>query len=270
MFSRFRDSLVYPRRIIDYRKDKLIRVLGYMFLFAILMLSSTVVLLLRFDRMPQNVRDLYQENLKDTEINCVLDEGNMTCDEDTNESFYVETFGLVQVLMGVNNLKPDFSDASPLQMQIIFSDEKLYVYYSTYELEFTYDELPEEFSNVDFALVQSDPEAFTDIMMDGTGEYLKSIGGTVASILLISGFIGNIFMVLFIVFMNSIILKMRFRVIPYGETFKMGAYLGTSLYILMILNGFFGMGILMIIIFLILTFRQTNAISYEIMRRMKK
>ena len=106
--------------------------------------------------------------------------------------------------------------------------------------------------------------------MDGFGDYLISQGAIIATIMLVSGLIGNIFMILFVVFMNAIILKMRFKVIPFKETFNMGVYLGTSLYILLILNGFFGLGIFIIILFLILTFRQTNAISYEIMKRMKQ
>ena len=116
----------------------------------------------------------------------------------------------------------------------------------------------------------NNPDAFTDNMMDGFGDYLKSKGQIIAPAILITGFVGNVFMILFVVFMNAFILKMRFKVIPFKETFNMGVYLGTTLYILLVINGFFGLGYFTIFLFLILTFRQTNQISYEIMKRLKK
>lgn len=271
MFNRFRDSLVYPRRIINYRKDKMIRVIGYMMLFALLMLSSTIVVLAQFERIPQTVREMYQENLSDAEINCILDDGTLTCDEEpVLTRFYSETIGLVSVSMGVSDDEPTASEISTLGIDLFFSNEVVYLYYAGIPIEYTYDQLPDEFSSIDFSQSSTDPNAFTDVIMDGFGNYLISVSNIIVPILLISGMIGNVFMVFFVVFMNAIILKMRFKVIPFKETFKMGAYMGTSLYILLILNGFFGMGMFMIILFLIVTFRQTNALSFEIMKRMKK
>ena len=78
MFNRFRDSLVYPRRIINYRKDRFLKVLAYMVVFAVLMLSSTIVLIARFDRIPQTIRDQFQENLIEENIDCVVDDSVLT------------------------------------------------------------------------------------------------------------------------------------------------------------------------------------------------
>lgn len=271
MFNRFRDSLVYPRRIIEYRKDRFLAVLGYMAVFALLMLTTTILLIARFDTIPQNVRDSYQDNLTGVDINCILDDSVLTCDpEQTMEIFYTDTVGLMEISMGVSNDIPEASEIEAMSLSIIFSNDVVYMYYAGTAFEYGYDELPDSFSDIDFSLATSDPETFTNVIMDGLGEYVNSMGHIIAPFLLISGFIGNILMILFVVLMNAVILKLRFKVIPFKETFRMGVYMGTTLYILLIVNGFFGLGIFTIILFLILTFRQTNAVNMEIMKRMKQ
>jgi hypothetical protein len=270
MFDRFRDSLVYPKRIIQYRKDRFIRVFGYMMLFAILMMSANVVLLFRFDRVPQNIRDLYKEDVTTEVIDCLLEDGDVTCEDDGVEAgFYESNLGMVDVFMVVSE-NPPTRAMSPLQLAIYFNDNEVNAYYGGYQFTSTYDELPSQFKDIDFRDAANNPDAFTDNMMDGFGEFLKSKGHIIAPVILITGFIGNVFMILFVVFMNAIILKMRFKVIPFKETFNMGVYLGTTLYILLVINGFFGLGYFTIFLFLLLTFRQTNQISYEIMKRLKK
>jgi hypothetical protein len=267
MFERFRDSLVYPKRIIQYRKDKLIKVFGYMLLFAILMSAAVTVSIFRFERIPSNVRDLYQDNLTSDVIPCEVINQTFGCITGVNFKGLFYDDGLI--VMGVSE-DPSISDYSILNVSFIFGPNNVHVYYSAMEFVLDYKDLPSEFSNIDFSLIQSDPDAFTDQMMDGVGEYLISIKSVVAPIIIGSSIFGNIIMILFVVLMNSTILKMRFKIIPFRETFKMGAYLGTTLYILLILNGFFGLGYFTIFLFLILTFRQTNQISLEIMKHIKK
>ena len=50
----------------------------------------------------------------------------------------------------------------------------------------------------------------------------------------------------------------------------MSTYLGTALFILMILNGLLGLSIYVMILFLIISFRQTNQLSMAIIKAIKK
>ena len=268
MFDRFRDSLVYPRRIIQYRKDKFIRVFGYILVFATLMLSASFVGLLRIDMIARSYSDYYKDNLSNELIDCDITDGDVTCVEEGGY-FYSAPLGLIDVDMGVFEEAPN-EVFSPLNMVVLFVDDQIIVHYGGMIFSGSYDELPEEFRTMDFKDAKNNPTVFSDHMMEGAGAYLKGKLNIIMPIVLISGLIGNVLLILFVVFMNALILKMRFKVIPFKETFNMGVYLGTTLYILFILNGFFGLGIFMIILFLIVTFRQTNAISYEILRRLKK
>jgi len=271
MFNRFRDSLVYPRRIINYRKDRFLKVLAYMVVFAVLMLSSTIVLIARFDRIPQTIRDQFQENLIEENIDCVVDDSVLTCvPEDTFEIFYSSVVGLINITMGVSDDMPKDEEIEVLSLSIFFSNDVVYLYYGGTAMEYAYDDLPDAFSTIDFSTISSDPEEFTNVMMDGFGDYVKSMGYIIVPLMLFMTFIGNMLMILFVVFLNAVILKVRFKVIPFKETFKMGVYMGTTLYMLLILNGFFGLGMFTIVIFLILTFRQTNALNMEIMKRIRK
>jgi len=275
MFNRFRDSLVYPRRIINYRKDKLIRVLAYVAMFATLATVPILVGVLRFESVPLSEREAFQDNLIDEEIPCVLNNGTLTCDETPiDKIFYENTVptGLVSldVTLGVTDEIVPTNDENPAGMTILFGDGTVHFFYAGTQFEMPYSDLPSQFSSLDFKDVNEDPDAFTNQIMDGIGAYLKSIRLLTLSMTFVMGFVMYLLLIMFVVLMNAFVLKMRFKVIPFKETFNMGVYMGTALYILLILNVLFGFGFFVIMLFLIITFRQTNALNSEIMNKMKR
>jgi hypothetical protein len=266
MFERFRDSIVYPKRIIQFRKDHMIRVIGYILLFALLMTSASIVALVRFESIPTVFRDAFKEDIVVVDIPCVTNDTSLVCEEEVTEYFYDDGF----FLMGVTTQEPDIEETPLLEYRIVFYDDQVIMHYAGIEYGVLIEDLPSSFHNFDFTLLSSDTDGFGEALLDGIGDYLVSLKAILAPIVIVSSVVSNVFMILFVAFMNAIILKMRFRVIPFKEVFKMGTYLGTLLYILLIVNSFFGLGIFMIILFLVLTFRQTNALSMEIFRVIKK
>ena len=274
MFNRFRDSLVYPSRIINYRKDKLIRVIGYMLLFAAIASIPAMAGVYRIDSIPISEQETFEENLIPEEIPCVLNSGILTCDTPVNTIFYEDELAAIistiDVRVGVSDVDFPISEVSVDGLQIMFTSETVDIYYAGTVFEMPYDELPSEFSSLDFNDVKDNPEEFTASIMEAINAYVKSVRPLLLTMTFFIGFIMYMVLILFVVFMNATMLKMRFKVIPFKETFIMGVYMGTTLYILLIMNVLFGFGLFMIVLFLILSFRQTNAVNMEIMKRMKK
>ena len=79
MLERFTNSLVYPKRIIEYRKDKLIYVLLYLLFFIALMTTRTVIDVARFDGLTAEFRETFAQDAEIVDESCVIEDSMFSC-----------------------------------------------------------------------------------------------------------------------------------------------------------------------------------------------
>ncbi|MFK5884005.1 MAG: hypothetical protein QM489_06700, partial [Candidatus Izemoplasma sp.] len=80
MFNRVRDGLVYPKEIINYRKDGLWRALLFILFFAVILTTSSIVSIATFDGF-DNYDDVVDTNDFDTsDTSCTIASGILACD----------------------------------------------------------------------------------------------------------------------------------------------------------------------------------------------
>lgn len=266
MFNRFRDGLVYPKRVIQYRKDSVIRIILFMLMFALAMTSSTIVIYSNFDRIPEVYRDAFQDGLTNETIPCIIEDDVLTC---TEEEY---TYDLFSNELFTFQVKDNFNEqeVSSMKINFVFEESGLTIYNLYFRQTYTYSSISESFQTIDFTLKETDEKAFSNQIMDGIGDYIVSIKSNLIPLAIIGGIITNLFIVAIIALMNAFSLKMRFRIIPFGEAYKMGLYTGSLLYVFWIIISYFQVGIFTFVIFLVLYLRQLNQLSFEIMRIIKK
>ena len=95
----------------------------------------------------------------------------------------------------------------------------------------------------------------------------KNIWGP--AMVLIEVAISIIFYLIFVSF-SAWFLRRRFIVIPFKEAFTMTAYSSTSLFIILTFYYMINLDLIIVIILLIISFRQNGIMSREIERRLKK
>jgi len=267
MYKRFRDSIVYPKRILQFRKDSFLLVFSYLFLFGLIMSLGMLVAIIRFDGFGSSFYNFVEDNIVDVTLDCQITDGLLACTPDSNELIYND--GLVEIYL---NGSSEFSamDYRSSFVNIVVFDDRVIVLAFGIPKTFLLEDLPQEFQNIDFATIITDKEALTAQLVDGLTVFLQETQSTWSIYLMILDFLSNIFFVLFITLINSWMLRMRFPIIPFKETFKMSAYLGTSLYLLFVFYGLIDLDFLFMLLLVILTIRQTNSLSNEIMRVIKK
>ena len=267
MFERFRDSLVYPSRILQFRKDSLFRVFGYMLLFVTLMSLGTIIFSLRFTELPNSFTSVFEESLTNESTDCVITDKVMTCTEEE----LVKVYDDEQIRVYVES-RSDIvlSDYKGTVFNFIFHDDMIVLYTSGFEFEFTLEELPVEFHNIDFSLATSDSQEFSEQFLDAVSAYMLLNKGLWAPVMSVFEVLMNLFLITLIVVVNSWILKMRFKIIPYKELFKMSVYSSTSLYVLLTINGLINLGFIFLMLFVVVVIRQTNSLSMAIYKVIKK
>ena len=187
MFERFRDSIVYPVRILNFRKDSFVRVVLYILTFSVLMSTGTILSIVTFDSVPVAFKDVFEESLIDTPLDCEIVSSELVCTEEINQMFYDD--GLLTVSVD-SNVEIELDSYSFTNVNVIIHDNQISLYYVGLEGLFNIDELPSEFRNLDFGLVESDPEAFTNQVLDGFGNYIienMSLYGTIVIVFSVLG-----------------------------------------------------------------------------------
>lgn len=267
MFTRFRDSLVYPSRILNFRKDSIFLVFGYIIFFSILMSLGLIIFLSKFESLPNTFTEIFTENLISEEVPCEIIDSELICTKNAIVNFYDDGTMLAYT---DSSDEVDYSNYPSNKVVFIFHKDKLLI--SSFGLKDFYmiNELPSEFHNMDFSLIESDQELFAENFIEGLNSFLLENKNLWLPFMVTFELLSNFLFIMLIVLINSWILKARFKIIPFKEVFKMSVYSSTTLYVLLTINGLIALGGIFILLFVIITFRQTNALSMAIYKVIKK
>ncbi|MCF7927033.1 MAG: DUF1189 domain-containing protein [Candidatus Izimaplasma sp.] len=267
MLTRFKDALVYPRRVIRYRKDAMWKVLLYIAFFALLLTTRTIISTIKYDGLSYQYKEHIKENVTPLASSCEIVESDLNCDEQINTKLYEETF--FEFHINSNNTL-DTSYYSGMYNFVFHQDTFNIIFSGVSVKTYKISELPEEFHNIDFDLMSENPDLFYNQFFDGVDQFVVSYKTFWAPIILVFDFLSSVVLFLFFILLSSWFLKMRFKVLPFKEIFKMITYISTALYVILILDSLYQLNIFFVLILIFIAFRQTNALSLEIYRRLNK
>lgn len=269
MFKRVRDSLVYPKEIIKYRRDNMFFVLFYLMFFAILLSSRTVIDVINYDGIALVYKEAMIEEMNLVDKDCEIANAKLICDSEYTINFYEDVMYTIYL---DSHDTIDYNDYPNNEYSIIVHDEAIYIYVFGISIlqEMPLSELPSDLQNLDFKDQVNDPTAFYEQLFDGIDEFIinyKIIWGTT-----MVGFEIFISITFYLVFVSisAWFLKARYKVIPFRETFTMTTYSSTSLFIILAFYSMLELNIIIVIILLIISFRQNGIMSKEIDRILKK
>jgi len=263
MYNRFRDGLVYPRRIVDYRKDRIILPLVYVFLFAIVMATASIINVVKYEGLSETYKTYVKDNHNEITSTCSLVDYTLTCDQDTNLLLYEDRY----IFIYANNsdtIEPSVYDG--FKYHIVINKDN-------YDLYF----MGSSITNGKLSDLSSDLE---NLNIDGGDEYFNAAFGIVSnklvesraywgSILIIFQVVLNFFLYMIFVFVNTIFLRRRFPVIPFKENFVMSTYSATTLFIILAFNNIINLNIFITVVLIFMAFKQTNVLNVEIASRLK-
>jgi len=268
MFKRVRDSLVYPKEIINYRKDHLLFVIFYLFFFAILLSTRTVIDFAKYDGLEPAYKNSIEENMTVVTEDCEILDSSLVCDAEYYIKLYEEPTFTVYLFSG--DIKK-FSEYPSDNYSIVINEDQIYFYLlGVTSLNIPISELPDSFHNIDFADQTDDPSGFYSNLFTALDTLLLDSKNVWAPMMVAVEIAVSITFYLVFVLVSSWFLKLRYKVIPFKETFVMTTYSSTSLFIILTFYSMLELDLIIIIILLVISFRQNGIMSREIERRLKK
>ena len=266
MFTRFRDSLVYPARIINFRKDSAWMIISYIVTFAILMSLGVLVFVINFSQIAPPIQESLLDGFNNEAIDCQIVNSELTCTDNMIKGFYESSY--VNVYIDSSD-DFDMSNFSTLETNVVVHKNSVIVTVGLLSEEYLISDLPSEFHNVDFNDLGTD-SGLEEQLIEGVSNYMVNTKNMWGPIFFIIEFISNIFFIVLIILVHSWILKARFRIIPFKEVFKMSTYTGTAIFLLLTFYGMVDLGIFFLILFLVVSVRQTNQLTMAIYKVIKK
>jgi hypothetical protein len=267
MYIRFRDSLINPRNIVDFRNDSIWLVLLYVVFFSLLLSTRTTITSLQFNGISPAQKVVLAENFEDLDPTCGIVNGTYICDTKETRLFY-EDFIINYYVESNDSLQLDAYTAQ--YNVIVYSDQIVLVFGNSVLFEQPINELNSDIQNLSFALQSTDEEAFNTVIFDTVDEYIMSYKSVWAPLTIAVDIISSFLLFIFFIILSAFMMRIRFKQIPFKKLFVMTAYSSTSLYVILIFNSLFSLNILLVILLIFFAFRQNNQLSLELLRRLHK
>lgn len=267
MWNRFRDSLVYPRRIVDFRNDRLVWVFLYIILFAILLSTRTIITVISFTELSSADREVLILDMHDIDDSCAIVNANLSCDTAQTQLFYDDVM-MRYYIESHNELQLDSYESG---YNLVIHEENIHFVFNGRDLyAYPISELPDELQNLDFALQESNPSAFYGQVLDAMESYIMSYKSFWAPFAIMLDFLSSLILFVIFVLLSAWMLKMRFKEVTFKQFFVMTGYSSTGLYIILLFHSLFNLSFLLIILLVVIAFRQNNQLSLELMKRLTK
>ncbi len=268
MFKRVRDSLVYPKEILKYRKDSIFFVLFYLVFFAILLSTKSTIDVIKYDGLSEEYKTSIIEKMTVVNQDCELVSAKLVCDGNYLIKLYEEP--IFTIYLDSSN-EIDYSEYPSNEYTIIIHDEDINFYlYGISTLQLPLSDLPASIHNLDFDDQVNNPTVFYDNLFEGIDELVLDYKIIWGSMMVFIEIIISILFYLIFVLVSAWFLKRRYPVIPFKQTFTMITYSSTSLFIILTFYYMLELSLFIIIILLIVSFRQNGIMSREIEKRLKK
>lgn len=262
MISRIRDGILYPTEILKYAKDHMFFVVLYILFFTLLMGTRTIIEVAQFDGVSASFKESVSEELETFEGNCVIRDASVTCDD--AELYYLFNAQLFTVYVteeyneGINDIEGNV---------LYLEGDTLYLRASFFLFQNKLIELPDSLHNIDFT---DNPEVVEEALFTGLDEFTTETKLFWGLGIFIVEFILNSLMLVGFVLISAIFLNRRFSVIRFRDCFALSAYASTIIFVILTFFSLIEVSFLVLIILIIVAYRQNGVMIGEIERRLKK
>lgn len=267
MFTRFRDSIVTPAKIVDFRNDKVIWVIGYILFFALLLSTRMIIDVITYDGITFVQQQEVIDNIPALNEECGFDATSYQCDAEETTLLY-EDFMISYYLDSHTGLQYDNYEA---QYNIVIKGDSVYFIFANNVI---YEELltntTDSMMNFDFSLQSSDPDQFEDRVISIIDSYILGYKSIWGPMIVLVDFMTAVLLFFSFILLSAWMLRFRFREVPFKQLFVMTGYSSTAMYLILIFNSLFNLSFFLVIILIFIAFRQNNQLSMEILKRLRQ
>jgi len=253
---------------VNYRTDSLFRVFLYILFFAILLSTRITIETITFDGLSPALKETIKTDFETVDETCAIDSATLACDnaestllyQDIVIGFYTDSF---------DNFNSSIYSSSGYT--IVLHDELLHFVIAGNEvMTIPISDLNEEFQQLDFSTQSSDPDYFYATVFHAVDELLISKKTVWGVGMVLIDLLTNFTMFLIFILVSAWMLRLRFKVIKFKHLFVMTTYSSTALYLILIINSLYNLSFFIVLILLIVAFRQNSRLSLELYRRLNK
>ena len=267
MFNRFRDGLVNPKLLLEYRKDAMWKVVLYIVFFAVLFSSASIVDVIKYNGLSEAYKEDVRQSVIEITEDCAIVNTELRCDseykielyEDPIFTFYLDSHSEV-----------DFDRYKDSGYAVIIHNDSIYISLNGFETyTFLISDLDPSIHNLDFSDQTNDPTVFYNSVFNAVDDLLVDYKAAWGSIIIIVEILISFSVYMMFIMLSAYFLRKRFRVVPFKQLFAMTTYSSTGLFVILIFDSIFELNLFLIVLLIVLAFRQNNALSSEIARRLK-
>ena len=268
MYTRFYNSIINPKNIVQYRNDSLFKVFLYVFFFAVLLSTRITIDTLTFDGLSPATKEQIKMNFEDVDPSCAIIDTNLSCDTKASHLLYTDT--IVAYYIDSNPTLDLSLYRETGYFIVLFEDAFHFVVGGTEVFIVEVSSLSSSIQNFDFSLQTSDPTLFYNTIFNEVDAVLLANKSIWAPTLIIADFLMNFAMYMLFIMMSAWFLRIRFKQVKFKQLFVMTVYSSTALYIILIINSLYNLNFFIIAILLIVALRQNSQLSIELYRRLSK
>jgi len=265
MFNRFRDSLINPRQILEYRNDSFFRVFLYILLFAVLLSTKTTIETIQFDGVSSLYKGYVRDEFSEVDSSCNITDSVFSCDNESSTLLYKD---LIVSYYIDSNETMDFDSYDAAYSIVLHNDSVNVVMANSVMYSMKISELPTEIHNLDFGLLETDEDAFYSQYFGAIDAMLLSTKNMWAPIMIVIDILSGLILFLLFVVIGALLMRMRFKPVKFKQMFAMNAYSATALYVILVLNSLYNLSYFLVLILILVAFRQNTQLSMEIYRRL--
>lgn len=267
MYQRFKDSIITPRNIVNFRNDKLVYVLAYVLFFALLLSTRMIIEVVTFDGISYSTQMNIKEQMPSLNPNCGFTDTTYICEDEQIVELYND--GVISYNLDSEQVFSPSNYSNTYNFVIHY--DKVYIIYSgniikTEEIKNVLSPL----MNLDFSLQQQDPDRFYNTIFQAVDSYIVLYKSLWAPFLLAIDYLSGALLFFVFLLFSAFMMRVRFPEIPFKQLFTMNAYSATALYLILIFNSLFRLDFFLLILLLFVAFRQNGQLNLEIVRRLKR
>ncbi len=268
MLERVKTSIIAPGNLIKYRNDRLYKVFLYMLFFAVLMTTSTIIMLISFNGIDGATKRAIENNYQPPENACVIEDSTLSCDEPMSHVAY-EGFGTEFIID--SNPSLDTSDYSGFTYTFVLHGDSLHAVVLGMSVEeIPISSLDSSLHNLDLNPGEAEEDAFFDAIFDTVDETIVDTKPLWGTVMIITNLISALFLFNMFVLINTFLIQRRMQKVPFKQMYTMMTYASTLLFVVLVFDSMWQLNLFLFLILLLIAFRQTSKLTLEIQKRLYK
>jgi len=242
-------------------------VILFILFFTLLTGTRSIINIIKFDGLTASTKEEISDDLEEFEGDCQIVNGSVTCAE--SGLYYLFSSGDIAIY-----ITEEYTDEiEGVEGSFLYvQGDTLYLKANNITMPYvTLSDLPESLHDMDFGnLTNGNEELVEEPLFAGLDELTTSTKLYWGIGLLAVEFILNGVMLFGFVLISAFFLRKRFTVISFRDCFVLSTYASTSVFILLVFFSLIEVSFFVLLLLIILAFRQNGLMIEEINRRLKK